>query len=124
MAIEDDEIHQILQDKDTLFRLQSVCPDYADIVMYLTDSSSPEERKLSDKVVSESQHYWMDFCIISFNDAANASLMNLNPSINLLYHETFGQTHSLHTMTALQVVDILALTKYVSPLCKNTTGHE
>lgn len=49
MAIEDDEIHQILQDKDTLFRLQSVCPDYADIVMYLTDSSSPEERKLSDK---------------------------------------------------------------------------
>lgn len=57
MAIEDDEIHQILQDKDTLFRLQSECPDYADIVKYLTDSSSPEERKLRDKVVSESQHY-------------------------------------------------------------------
>ena len=57
MAIEDDEIHQILQDKDTLFRLQSECPDYADIIKYLTDGSLPEDRKFRDKVVSESQHY-------------------------------------------------------------------
>lgn len=57
MATKDDEIHQILQDKDTLFRLQSECPDSADIVKYLTGGSLPEERKIRDTVVSESQHY-------------------------------------------------------------------
>ena len=57
MAIEDNEIHQILQDKDTLFRLQSECRDYVDIIKYLTDGSLPEDRNLRDKVVSESQHY-------------------------------------------------------------------
>lgn len=57
MAIEDGKIHQILQDKDTLFSLQSECPDYADIVKYLTDGSLPEERKLRNKDVYESQHH-------------------------------------------------------------------
>ena len=57
IAIEDNEIHQILQDKDTLFRLQSECRDYVDIIKYLTDGSLPEDRNLRDKVVSESQHY-------------------------------------------------------------------
>ncbi|CAG2249262.1 Retrovirus-related Pol polyprotein from transposon 412 [Mytilus edulis] len=56
-AIEVQNVQETIDDKVSLSQLQKECPDFTAIYTYLSLGELPDDRKLRDKVVSESKYF-------------------------------------------------------------------
>ena len=56
-AIEAQNVQETIDDKVSLSQLQKECPDFSAIYTYLSLGELPDDRKLRDKVVSESKYF-------------------------------------------------------------------